>query len=123
LRALVADLLGGIESIGELDFAKLCAERGLPTPTRQVKRRTPSGGIRLDVVWEDFSVTVEIDGIHHLQPALWIADALKQNEVSMCGHVVLRITALALRLDQAPFLRQLEEALRRGGWDGVRHAA
>ncbi|MCD6639281.1 MAG: hypothetical protein LT071_05145, partial [Nocardioides sp.] len=39
LREVVSDLLGGARSLAELDFARLCRERGLPEPDRQVVRK------------------------------------------------------------------------------------
>jgi very-short-patch-repair endonuclease len=116
LRGLCRDVAGGIEALGERDFARLIAARGLPEPDRQVRRRTPSGHYRYDNVWDAFGLTVEIDGVHHLDATAWIGDALKQNEVSLDGHVVLRIPNFALRADPDPFLDQVEQALRRGGW-------
>jgi len=118
LRDLCMEVAGGIESIGELDFARLCEARGFPPPTRQVWRKGPSGRVYLDVVWEQFGVTVEIDGFHHLAVTAWVSDALKANTVSLEGHVVLRIPNIALRTNPDPFLDQVEQALRRGGWSG-----
>jgi hypothetical protein len=39
LRTVLADLVNGVQSMGELDFARMCRARGLPEPTRQVVRR------------------------------------------------------------------------------------
>lgn len=117
LRALHADVVGGIEALGEREFARLCAKRGFPSPTRQLRRRTKAGEVRFDTVWESFGLTVEINGAqHNLDPEVWVKDALKQNMMSLEGHVVLRIPNLALRLDPDPFLDQVEAALVRGGW-------
>ena len=65
LHALVLDLLGGVRSIGELDFARECRRRGLPEPTRQSVRRGRDRRYYLDVEWADHGLVVEIDGIHH----------------------------------------------------------
>ncbi len=118
LRSLCRDIAGGIESVGEQDFDRLCRGRGFPEPTRQRIRKTPSGNVRLDVDFDPFGLTVEIDGLQHLDPRAWIGDALKQNLVTLEGRRVLRIPSLALRLDPEPFLDQIEEALRAGGWPG-----
>jgi very-short-patch-repair endonuclease len=61
---------------------------------------------------------VEIDGIQHQDAVAVVGDALKQNAAALEGGVVLRIPLLALRSDPAPFLDQLEVALRRGGRPG-----
>jgi very-short-patch-repair endonuclease len=118
LRGLCADLVGGIEALGERDFALLCRQRGLPEPDRQVPRRGPSGNYRYDNIWDAYGLTVEIDGEQHLAPDAWIVDSLKQNLISLQGHTVLRIPNVALRVAPDPFMAQVEEALRRGGWDG-----
>lgn len=123
LRTVLAELGGGIEAIGERDFARLCRRRGLPEPDRQVPRQGPSGRWFYDNRWLEYKVTAEIDGAQHTEPAAWMGDALKQNAASMDGHVVLRIPNVALWIDPEPFLDQLEEALRRGGWQGGRRSA
>jgi hypothetical protein len=122
LRDLCEEVAGGVESMGELDFARLCAARGFPPPTRQVWRQGASGRVYLDVVWEQYGLTVEIDGFQHLAVAAWVSDALKANTVALGGPVVLRIPNIALRRDPDPFMKQVEQALRRGGWDGRRAA-
>jgi very-short-patch-repair endonuclease len=72
----------------------------------------------LDVVWEKFAVFVEVHGVQHLEPEAWLQDALKQNAATMAGLAVLRIPALALRLDPEPFLARVAAALAAGGWCG-----
>jgi hypothetical protein len=116
LRSLHADVVGGIQAVSERDFAQLCAVRGFPEPVRQHTCRLPSGRTFLDVTWDEFAVSVEVDGVQHLEPAAWIRDALKQNATAMSGYVVLRVPALALRLDPDPFLDQVAAALTAGGW-------
>jgi hypothetical protein len=62
VSAVVADLLGGVRSLGEHEFARMCRERGLPEPSRQVVRQGAGGRWYLDVCWEEWGVVVEIDG-------------------------------------------------------------
>lgn len=116
LRGLVGDVASGIEAMGEREFARLCRRRGWPPPTRQQVRRLPSGRVFFDVVWEQFAVVVEIDGIQHLDAAVAAKDALKQNAATLDGARVLRIPNWALRADPEPFLDQVEAALIAGGW-------
>jgi very-short-patch-repair endonuclease len=123
LRDLALAVGGGIETLGEREFATLCTKRGLPAPDRQVRRRTDSGTWVYDNTWDVYGVTAEVDGSQHREPAAWIPDALKQNAAALGGHVVLRIPNLALRVDPEPFLDQLEAALRAGGWSGPRRSA
>lgn len=65
IRAVVRDIAFGVQSLGELDFARLCRARGLPEPSRQVVRQTSGGRIYLDVEWDDFDLAVEVDGAQH----------------------------------------------------------
>jgi very-short-patch-repair endonuclease len=118
LRSLHSDICGGIESVAERDFARLCRERGFPEPTRQTWRQSKDGRWRYDVDWDRFDLTVEIDGVQHLDPDAWLRDSLKQNAANLEGRTVLRIPNLALRLDPDPHLDQVEAGLRRGGWEG-----
>ena len=74
--AVVTDLLGGVRSLAELDFATGCRCRGLPEPTRQVLRRGAGGRYYLDVYWEAYALVVEVDGIQHLLAPEVIADGL-----------------------------------------------
>lgn len=83
LHEVVLDLMGGVRSLGELDFAVECRRRGIPEPTRQAVRRGKDGRHYLDVAWEEFGVVVEIDGIHHAWAQTLVPDALRQNEISL----------------------------------------
>lgn len=116
-RALVeqsmVDLCDGAHSLGELDFAGLCRDHGLPEPTRQAVRTLPDGRIYLDVAWEDIGLVVEIDGGHHALALDTVDDALRQNEVVLSDDHVLRIPLLGLRLTPALFMAQVVRAHQR----------
>ena len=116
LYDLVLDLMGGVRSLGELDFATTCRRRGLPEPTRQVIRKGADGRYYLDACWEEWHVVVEIDGIHHSWAANVVPDALRHNEVAIANAVVLRLPLLGLRVAEDDFFEQIERALRTGGW-------
>lgn len=116
MHAVVNDLLGGVRSVGELDFARECRRRGLPEPDRQVVRRGKDGRYYLDVCWDDFGLVVEIDGIHHSWATSVVPDALRQNEVALGRATVLRLPLLGLRVAADEFFDQVERGLRDGGW-------
>jgi very-short-patch-repair endonuclease len=116
IRAVLVEIAGGVHSLNELDFAALCRARGLPDPDRQVVVRSPQGSSYLDVRWRRWRVVVEIDGIGHLEPARWIDDSLRHNEIALSGDTVLRIPSLGLRLDPSRHLDAVERALRQSGW-------
>lgn len=116
LSAVVGDLVAGVRSLGEHEFATLCRVRGLPEPTRQVIRRGRDGRLYLDVVWEQWGVVVEIDGIHHTWASNVVADALRQNTLTLGDALVLRLPLLGLRVAEAAFFEQVEAALVARGW-------
>jgi len=116
LETTCLDLLGGAQAMGELDFAVLCRARGLPEPERQALRQTRDGQVYLDVFWRRYGVVVEVDGIQHLRADIHVADALRQNAVTLDGSTVLRLPLLGLRIAPDDFFAQIETALRRGGW-------
>lgn len=116
LERIVLDLMGGAESMGELDFAVLCRRHGLPGPDRQAIRKTSKGNAYLDVFWLRFRLVVEVDGIHHIKAPAVVADALRQNNISLEADVVLRVPLLGLRVAEAEFMQQIRQGLVNGGW-------
>jgi very-short-patch-repair endonuclease len=111
VRLLVRDIVDGAQSLGELDFARLCREKGLPEPSRQIVRRGPRGRIYLDVGWPELGVAVEIDGSQHRMALAVMEDNLRANEVVIGGETVLRIDLVGLRLEAPRFLDQVARAL------------
>lgn len=104
----------GVHSMPEFDFAKECSVRGLPQPRRQRRRSDSAGRTRYtDVEFELLGRTliVEIDGVGHLTAEVSIDDQWRANEFLLQGAPVLRVPALALRLDPDPFFEQLKRAL------------
>lgn len=120
---VVTDLIGGVRSLAELDFARECRRRGLPEPTRQVVRRGKDGRYYLDVIWEEWGIVVEVDGIHHALAQEVVADALRHNDVTLDNLTVLRLPVLGLRVAADEFFDQIERALVGAGWSGVGPAA
>ena len=105
----------GVHSMSEFDFAVECRKRGFPTPVRQ-QRRTDSTG-RTRFTDAEFRVNgrtlvVEIDGLGHLATEVMIDDQWRANELLMQGAPVLRIPAIALRMDPDRFFEQLARALQ-----------
>lgn len=119
LTSVLGDIAGGAQSMGELDFAAMCRRRGIPAPSRQVRRLLPSGRSYVDVYWDQFGVILEIEGAHHLLPGIAVLDSLRQNELTIANDHVLRIPVLGLRLAADELFDQLERMLRRAGWSPV----
>jgi len=115
LYRLLREVQGGARALGELDFARLCREHGIPPPSRQRVRSGPRGRIYLDAWWDEYQVGVEIDGVQHLQGLHPVADALRDNEVLLSGGPTLRIPSLGLITEPAAFMAQVERLLARHG--------
>lgn len=113
LEITMRDLCDGAQSLGELDFARLCRDHGIPEPSRQVVRTLPDGRVYLDVAWEDIGLVVEIDGGHHALALNVVDDALRQNEVVLGDERVLRVPVLGLRLVPVEFMAQVARAHER----------
>ena len=119
LNAVILDLLGGVRSLSELEFARECRRRGLPEPSRQVVRRGRNGTYYLDLIWDEWGIVVEIDGIHHSWAQNVVSDALRQNDVTLQNATVLRLPLLGLRVAADAFFEQIEEALAAAGRPGA----
>lgn len=118
IRALrVLDVIDpGVHSVHEHDFALECGRRGLPEPFRQVRHTEPDGRLRFTDA--EFHVAgrvliVEIDGAGHLDAHVREDDQLRQNELTIEGHAVLRIPALGLRSNPDRYFGQIQRALSR----------
>ena len=116
LLAVLGDLRDGAQSLGELDFARLCRGAKLPEPDRQVLHDHGHGRVFVDAEWTEFGLVVEIDGIHHAEAPALIADALRQNDLTNDRSIVLRFPVLGLRTDPDRFLTQIRTALLSLGW-------
>ncbi|WP_220491871.1 hypothetical protein [Propioniciclava sp. MC1683] len=118
LDVVIEDICNGAESLGELDFARMCRARGLPEPSRQVLRTGPRGRAYLDVFWDDEGVHVEIHGAHHYAGLTPVEDALRANDLAISGgdEIHLQVPVLGLRLSgrRSVLLDQVERALVEG---------
>lgn len=118
LLAAIADIMDGAQSLGELDFARECRERGLPEPSRQVRRRTSQGRVYLDVYWEAYRVAVEINGAGHGRLEQAMADEIRAIDIQLRRDAAVQVSVLTLRLEPEPFFTKLAELLRANGWPG-----
>ena len=108
---VVRDVADGAQALGELDFGRLCRQRGLPEPTRQVVRTGPRGRIYLDVWWREHGLVVEVDGAQHRQGLAVTADNLRRNALALEGELVLTVDLVGLRLMPDAFLDQVAAVL------------
>lgn len=116
LLQVTDDLAGGVRSLGELDVARRMRERGLPEPRRQAIRRRPSGTQFLDADFEEWEITMEIDGWQHSEPEHVLSDTLRDLDLGAEGRTIARIPLIAWRLDEVAVLDALERLFRSKGW-------
>ena len=116
LQRVVQDLVAGVRSMGELDVARAMRRRGLPEPDRQVLRRRPSGQEYLDVRFDRYGTTLEIDGQQHDAIEHRVADVLRDFTLAAEGDVVLRLPLVVWRLAEDDVLDRLEQVLLARGW-------
>lgn len=116
----VIDVEGGIQSVPEHDFRELVRRAGLPLPTHQVVRRQPSGRYFLDVGWDEFRLSAEVQGVHHFEAATRDKDLDRQNDLVVEGESLLQFTSYAVRHQQPKVAETLRRALAHRGWsEGV----
>jgi hypothetical protein len=109
LNLVAADIEGGADSLGEIDFTKLARKARLRPPIRQSVRLDSFGRRRfLDADFETFAV--EVDGGVHLQAETYWNDAHRQNELVLGGDRILRFPTIAFRLDEDAVVAQLARA-------------
>ena len=118
VRGVVLDVAGGAQSLGELDFTRLCRRYGLPEPARQVIREDRTGRRYLDARWR-CGLVAEIDGAGHRWGLAVSDDNFRANEVVVGGEHVLRFDTLGLRLRERQFMTQLRAGLHALGEPGV----
>ncbi len=108
VRSVVRDIALGVQSLGELDFARLCRAHGLPEPDRQVLVQTDHGRAYLDVRWRN-GLVVEIDGVQHRWALAVSADNLRTNALVLKGDRALRIDLIGLRVHTNEFMSQVAQ--------------
>lgn len=103
LRLAVADVAGGVESLGELDVGGLCRRHRLHPPRRQVARLDREGRRRyVDCEWTlpgGHLIVLEIDGSHHMDAHNWGDDLRRERSLVIGGATVLRATTYEVRLE------------------------
>jgi len=116
LGAVIVDLAGGAESLNEIDFALECRRRGLPEPSRQVVCRLSSGRCYLDVRWETYRVSVEVNGAGHDRLDVALRDEVRIADLQSRGDAAIPLSVLTLRCDPGPFFEALKRLLAARGW-------
>jgi hypothetical protein len=111
------DLAGGSQALSELDAVRLCRRAGLPPPSRQAVRCDGRGRRRyLDLDWDEWRLSAEIDGQQHMEVRRWCDDLLRQNELVIARGDALRFPSLVVRIQSEVFTDQVARGLLARGW-------
>ena len=81
----VADVAGGSHSLPELEYLDGLRRTGLPMPVRQKVVRRQGGRYYLDADFEDYGVTVEINGAQHFEPRAREYDDVRRARLAIGG--------------------------------------
>jgi hypothetical protein len=116
ILSVTDDFRGGAQSLNELDFAALCRRHGVPEPVRQRRVYDAAGKLRsIDVEFRARSgrtLRVEIEGLHHLEPANYFADITRHNSLALADPATtLRVTTWHLTHEAAAFFAGLRQAI------------
>lgn len=122
LRGVMADIRDGVRSMNELDFARMCRDRGLPEPSRQTPRQSAEGRRFLDVEWVRFGVRLEVQGAGHAQLLNVLSDDVRLMDLAREDGAAVSVSVLSLRVDPEPLFRSLARLLRSRGWQGTYRA-
>ena len=103
MRALLADLAGGSQSLAEVDVVRMCRDNGLRVPDRQVPRRDSTGVLRFtDCEWDlpdGRTLVLEVDGAFHIEVRQYELDVRRQRRITTPTRVVIRCTSQELRTE------------------------
>jgi very-short-patch-repair endonuclease len=95
------------EADGEMAFLELCARHGLPRPECQV----PVGRWRVDFLWRDVGLVVEIDDRQsHDGYVAFRDDRVRDRAMKAMGLEVLRFTRIEVLETPAAVARELAQA-------------
>ena len=115
LRAILADARIGLdvpESELEIEFVAFVERRGLPRPELNVWIEAGGRSFRLDCLWRDAKLAVELDSReHHDNSTSFERDRARDMALLAVGLRTTRVTSRRLRLDGDRLERELRLAL------------
>jgi hypothetical protein len=116
LEALLAEIVDGIESVLELDFARRVERpHGLPARTRQHVNNVAH---RRDVRYDDYTTVVELDGRLAHEGRGRFRDMHRDNYAAVQGEVTLRYGFWDVYERPCVVARQIGAVLQLRGWVG-----
>ena len=119
LLEVCRDVKAGVESPLERRYLRFVERaHGLPVGARQRLERVGRATYRHDVLYEEFGVVVELDGLAYHRDHRAAADARRDNALMVEGLIVLRYRWADVASDPCGAARQIAAVLRRRGWTG-----
>ena len=116
LRDAFAEVRAGCDSPRETRLRILLVRGGLPEPV--VNAIVSLAGQRLrfgDLVYREWKVIVEYDGVHHFSPAQRASDILRLEQLRADGWIIVIVIAAHLE-NPALIVSRVAAALRSRGW-------
>jgi hypothetical protein len=120
LTAALADVADGVHSLLERHYVTgVERAHGLPTATRQARRRHGSRSTYIDNLYEEYDVCVEVDGAEaHPADRRW-ADIRRDNANTARGSDTLRFGWPDTTQHRCHSAILVADTLRRRGWRGT----
>ena len=112
----IDDAAGGAHSLPELEFLRGLRAAGLPEPARQRKLRHADGTWYLDNDFNDYLVTVEVNGLQHYEQLLREADDFQRAVLQISGRIVVDLSSYAVRHQREQSMLLVAETLMTHGW-------
>ena len=112
----LGDLDGGVQSLPEQDYLRSLRRAGLPMPSRQRAVRRPDGRYVLDCDYDDWLVTVEINGAHHLDARQKEYDDIRRTRLAIGGRLVVDLGSWIVRHEPDLAVLLTADALLARGW-------
>jgi hypothetical protein len=110
------DLQGGSHSLPEQDYLRALRRAGLPLPTRQQVVRRADWRYVLDAEFDEWLVTVEINGAHHMDVRQKEWDDIRRTRLAIGGRLVVDIGSWTVRHDSDLAVLLTADALLSRGW-------
>lgn len=112
VRQALDEVAAGARSAGEAEFLKLIRAARLPTPRLNAPITVDGRRFRVDALWFDRKVIVEIDGrAWHVKAGQWESDLRRQNLLHAAGYIVLRFPMRRLYEDPAGVVAEIRAVL------------
>jgi hypothetical protein len=110
------DVEGGSQSLPELEYVRGLRRHRLPLPTRQRVVKHVGGRYYLDADFEEWLVTVEINGAQHLSQRQKELDDIRRSRLGISGRLVVDIGSHTVRHDIELAVLLTADALLSRGW-------